>query len=274
MTRFAKTATLLSILCVAAASGTAARAEGGGLLGWVHGEWALTVGATGLVAPDFEGGKDLMFRAAPVISLGKAGPEARFVSRNDNISISLFDDSMVRAGITGKVLFPRDEDDSDALEGLDPVRWGAEIGGFAEIYPLDWLRVRGEVRQGIRAHNGLVADLSADAFHDVTETVRVSAGPRVSFASEDYFDTYYGVTAQESIDSGLSPYVPDGGGVKSYGFGGAVNWKTTDKINTSLFGEYARLTGSAADSSLVKERGSRDQFRFGVSATYRFDFTM
>lgn len=272
MTRFAKTFGLLSVLCVATAS--AAQAEEGGLFGWVHGDWALTVGATGLVAPDFEGGKDLMFRASPIISLGKAGPEARFVSRNDNISISLLEDTAVRAGITGKVVFPRDDDDSDALRGLDPVRWGAEVGGFAEIYPLDWLRVRGEIRQGIRAHHGLVADVSADAFHNVTETVRVSAGPRVSFASEDYFDTYYGVNAQESFDSGLSQYNPDGGGVKSVGFGGAVTWKATDKINTSVFGEYSRLMSEAADSSLVEERGSRNQFMLGVSASYRFDFTM
>ena len=38
-------------------------------------------------------------------------------------------------------------------------------------------------------------------------------------------------------------------------------------------GEYARLLGPAADSSLVKERGSPDQFTVGVSASYRFDST-
>jgi outer membrane scaffolding protein for murein synthesis (MipA/OmpV family) len=32
--------------------------------------------------------------------------------------------------------------------------------------------------------------------------------------------------------------------------------------------------GPAADSSIVRERGSRNQFTMGVSATYRFDFTM
>jgi outer membrane scaffolding protein for murein synthesis (MipA/OmpV family) len=32
--------------------------------------------------------------------------------------------------------------------------------------------------------------------------------------------------------------------------------------------------GPAADSSLVKERGSPDQFTVGVSASYRFDFKM
>ena len=32
--------------------------------------------------------------------------------------------------------------------------------------------------------------------------------------------------------------------------------------------------GPAADSSLVKQRGSVNQLMFGLSATYRFDFTL
>jgi outer membrane scaffolding protein for murein synthesis (MipA/OmpV family) len=244
-----------------------------GFFDWVHGDWYLSLGAAGSMAPEFEGSDKLIFRAAPMISLGKKGPEARFASRNDNISLALHDGGSVRAGAVGKIVFPRDEDDSDDLKGLDPVKWGGEVGGFAEVYPTDWLRVRGEVRQGFRAHHGVVADVAADAFKDVTETVRVSGGPRVSMASADYFDTYYGVDAEESRKSGLKEYDP-GGGFKSIGVGGAVTWKATDKLTASLYGEYARLVGAAADSSLVKERGSVDQFMVGLSTAYRFDFTV
>jgi outer membrane scaffolding protein for murein synthesis (MipA/OmpV family) len=148
-----------------------------------------------------------------------------------------------------------------------------EAGGFAEYYPTDWLRLRGEVRLGVHAYHGVVADLFADAFTDLTPTLRLSGGPRLSLASAGYFEAYYGVDAQESAASGLAVYSP-GGGLKSAGFGGALTWQATDKITTSLFGEYSRLLGPAADSSLVKERGSANQFLFGVSATYRLDFTL
>ncbi len=245
--------------------------ESGGLFGWIHGDWKLILGATGMMAPDFEGSKDWMFEVSPIISIGKAGPEARFTSRNDGISLSFYDNGRVRAGATGKIIFERDSDDD--LEGLDPVRFGAEIGGFAEIYPTDWLRVRGEVMQGIRSHTGVVADIRVDAFKDITPSVRVSGGPRISFASADYFESYYGVNATEAANSGLSQYDPDGG-IKSIGVGGAYDWKTTEKLTTSVFGEYSRLMGPAADSSLVEERGSPNQFTLGVSAAYRFDFTM
>lgn len=238
---------------------------------WISGDWYLTLGATGLVAPDFEGGKKYMFSAQPIISLGKVGPEARFTSRNDNISLGLIDDGSVRAGLTGKFIFSRDS--KDELKGLDPVRWGGELGGFFEFYPLDWVRARAELRHGIRAHDGFVADIAADAFYDVTPTVRISGGPRVSFASSDYFDAYYGVNAREAAASGLSEYHP-GGGVKSAGLGGAITWKVTEPMTASVFTEYSRLMGPAADSSLVQERGDRNQWTFGVSTTYRFNFTM
>lgn len=235
-----------------AAAGSASAENAGGPLGWVHGDWRLTVGVTGMVAPNFAGGQKYMFSASPIISLGKAGPEARFTSRNDNISLSLYDNGAVRAGFVGKILFERNADDADELIGLDPVRWGGEAGGFAEIYPTDWLRVRGEVRQGIRAHDGVVADLAVDAFMDVTPTIR---GPA------------------ESAASGLTAYKP-GGGLKSAGVGGAIDWQMTEQVTTSLFADYARLLGPAADSSLVRERGSENQFTVGVSARYRFDFSM
>lgn len=262
-----------SALAVMIAFGIPAAAGAGeGVGGWLSGDWYLTVGATGLVAPDFEGGKKYMLSATPIISLGKAGNPVRFSSRNDNISLALVDQGDLRAGVAGKFLW-RQDNDEDALRGLDPVRWGGEIGGFFEFYPLDWVRMRAEMRHGIRAHKGIVADIAVDAFHDVTPEIRLSGGPRVSFASARYFDAYYGVDADESLRSGLSEYHA-GGGVRAIGLGGAITWKVSDPITTSLFGEYSRLMGPAADSSIVRERGTRDQFTLGVSATYRFDFKM
>nr|WP_309083321.1 MipA/OmpV family protein [Chelativorans sp.] len=237
------------------------------------GDWYLTVGAVGLVAPKFEGAERRAFTIQPIISLGRQGSSVPFSSRNDNISLAFIDTQTFRAGIAGKLVFRRDGDTADELEGLDPVRFGVEVGGFAEVYPTDWLRIRGEVRRGFRSHEGIVADVAADAFTDLTPTLRLSGGPRISFASQEYFDAHYGVDAEDAVESGLSRYDP-GGGIKSVGAGGALTWQTTEKITTSIFAEYERLMGPAADSSLVEERGSANQLSFGLSATYRFDFSL
>jgi outer membrane scaffolding protein for murein synthesis (MipA/OmpV family) len=242
--------------------------------GWFSGEWSLTVGAAGSVAPEFEGSDEYGFFAQPLISLGRRDTLKRFESRNDSASFAIIDTGVVSFGPALAVVLPRDEDDSDDLRGLDDVPWGVEPGLFLNVFPTDWARLRAEIRKGFHAHEGIVADFYADAFTNITPTIQVSGGPRLSLATEDYFETYYGVTPNEAIASGLSPFEPDGGGLRSAGVGGAVTWHTTDKVTTSVFAEYRRLLGDAADSSLVEERGSPNQFLIGVSATYRFDFAM
>lgn len=240
---------------------------------WFSGDWSLTLGAAGLLVPEYEGDDTYRFVMQPLVSLGLQGTQRRFSSRNDNISLGLIDTGTFRAGPTGKLVFSRDGGDSADIAGLDPIRFGVEVGGFAEFYPTDWMRLRGEVRHGIRAHSGVVADIAADVFMNLTPEVQVSAGPRLSYANDNYFDSYYGVSLAESGASGLAPYNP-GSGVRSVGLGGAIKWDVTDHIQTSVFAEYSRLTGPAADSSLVRQRGSKNQLLFGLSASYRFDFTL
>ncbi|WP_413992977.1 MipA/OmpV family protein [Labrys okinawensis] len=238
------------------------------------GGWSLTLGAQATVGPSYEGASNMGFLAAPMVSLGRSGAGPVFTSRNDNPGLAVFDSGNFQIGPVAKILFERTDSASNDLRGLKDVPWGGELGLFMNYYPSNWLRLRAEVRQGIRAHHGVVADLAADAFYDITPTWRISGGPRISAASESYYEAYYGVSLAESLASGLNIYHPDGGGIKSVGVGGALTWKATDKITTSAFAEYSRLTGPAADSSLVRERGNVNQLLLGVSATYRFDFTV
>lgn len=265
---------LLAGLLAASAPGTAGAVDiSHRLQSWFSGDWYLEVGGAGFIAPDYDGSDEYDWQFSPIISLGKAGKEEPFSSRNDNISLGLIDTGTFRAGPAGRFVMSRDSDDYDDLRGLNDVDFGVEVGAFAEYYPIDWLRLRGELRRGFSAHEGVVADFNVDAFTDITPALRISGGPRISWASSKYFDAYYGVDAAESAASGLAEYSP-GSGLNSVGVGGAIDWKTTDRLTTSLFGEYWRLQGPAADSSLVEERGSANQFLLGVSAKYRFDFKL
>ena len=84
---------------------------------------------------------------------------------------------------------------------MKKVKWGAEAGGFVEVYPTDFIRARAEVRQGIRSHDGVVADLAVDAFTDVAPDLQLSGGPRATFATSGYYDAYYGVNAKQAAAS-------------------------------------------------------------------------
>ncbi|OLP56695.1 scaffolding protein [Rhizobium rhizosphaerae] len=237
------------------------------------GDWALTLGGSVANAPAFYGARDRRFVFSPILSIGRQSKLDRFVSRNDSASLPLYDSGRVSFGLAGRFLAARDENTSEDLHGLEDVRFGGEVGAFAQAYPTDWLRTRVEVRHGIRSHHGTVLDLQADAYTDITPTLRISGGPRATYASSAFGRAYYGVNGEQAAASGLDPYDP-GSGWQSVGAGGALTWKATDKVETSAFVEYRRMIGTAADSSLVRQKGSENQLTVGLSASYRFDFTL
>lgn len=237
------------------------------------GDWNLTLGGAGISAPSYEGADDRKLSFQPIISLGRQGAGPRFSSRNDSASIGLLETDAVRAGVAGRLIMKRDEDTSKDLEGLSEVKMGGELGGFVDVYPTDFLRLRGEARQGIRSHDGVVADVSADAFTDIAPDIQLSGGPRARYATSGYSKAYYGVNAAESAASGYSEYDPDGGW-QSVGAGAALTWSATDRLSTSAFAEYKRLVGPAGESSLVQEGGSKNQVLVGVSASYKFGFSL
>jgi outer membrane protein len=237
------------------------------------GDWYLTLGGSGFTAPKYLGDDANKLRFSPIISIGKSGPAARFLSRNDSAAVALIDQGAFRAGIAGKLIMPRDSGDSSELRGMKKIKLGGELGGFVDIYPTDWVRVRGELRQGIRSHSGVVADLAVDAFTDIAPNLRWSGGPRATWVSAKTNERYFGVSSAQSAAGGPSPYSPDGG-LQSVGLGTALTWKATENMELATFAEYKRLTGDAGESSLIRERGSKNQYLIGVSASYKFGFNV
>jgi outer membrane protein len=232
--------------------------------------WNVSLGVGVGVAPAFLGAKRGEASFRPIISIGR-GLGGRWLSvADDNIGIGLIEGDNWRAGVAGKLLWERRALDHSELLGLGNVRFGGEIGGFAEFYPLPWLRARGELRHGVSAHEALMGDLKLDAFTRLDERWIVSAGPRVSFAGRDFTQTYLGVTPQQSLQSGL-PVFKAGHGLLSYGAAAQVTYKWTSRLESSVFLQASRLAGDAAESPLVKQRGSPNQFSVGSSLRWTFD---
>jgi outer membrane protein len=132
-----------------------------------------------------------------------------------------------------------------------------------------WLRTRAEVRQGWGGHDGIVADLFADAIAPISQQLTLSAGPRITLASTAATAPYFSVTAAQAA-SGL-PLYDAKGGVRSVGAGAKARYLWNKQWGTHVFVEYERLTGDAGNSPIVTMRGSRDQLSFGAGVTYSFD---
>ncbi|PPD16207.1 MAG: hypothetical protein CTY25_02045 [Methylobacterium sp.] len=235
--------------------------------------WNVTVGASVGAGPSYFGSNRYSASVSPIFSFQR-GVGSRWLSvADDNIAFGLIGGQNWRAGFTGKFLGERRESRDFALRGLGNVGFGAEIGGFAEYYPLPWLRARAELRRGFAAHEALVGDLKLDFFTRFDDRWTVSIGPRVTLAGRDFTQTYLGVNAAQSARSGL-PQFRAGDGILSYGLHAQVTYQWTPRFETSLFVEATRLAGDAARSPLIRQRGSENQVTVGTSLRWTIDTGM
>jgi MipA family protein len=232
--------------------------------------WNVTIGAQLGAAPAFLGSKDFRPSIAPAFSIGR-GLGSRWLSvTDDNIGIGLVEGDFWRAGVAGKLLWGRNASSHTELRGLGDIRFGGEVGGFAEIYPLSWLRARAELRHGIFAHDALTGDLKLDAFTRLGERWTLSAGPRLALAGRDFTQTYLGVTYEQALRSGL-PQFNTADGVLSYGAAAQVAYQWTPRLESTAYVQANRLAGDAAKSPLVMQRGTRDQLSVGVATRWTID---
>jgi outer membrane protein len=98
--------------------------------------------------------------------------------------------------------------------------------------------------------------------------MNISAG--ISFASDDYNDTYYGVSGSDVAlfpSLGGSRYQADGG-INSARFvvGGVM--PLSKKWSVVAGALYESLMGDAEDSPVVSERGDSDQWLYGIALGY------
>lgn len=237
----------------------------------LSGNWTATVGIGGEYRPDFQGSKNWMLIPIPIIAVRRAGSVGGFRGPRDGASIALIDFGDLRVGPAAKFVAARNSKDHSELSGLGDVKAAFELGGFVEYYAVDWLRLRGELRQGIGGHQGAVADVSADFIVPLIDRLTISAGPRFTWKSTKAVAPYFGVDAVHSLTSGL-PVFEAKGGANSVGFGSQVTYRINPQWEVRAYVEYEKLLGAAADSPLVTRRGSSNQTTVGLGASYSFDF--
>ena len=167
----------------------------------------------------------------------------------------------------------RDASKSNELEGMDDVDWALEVG-LGVAYRYDWIRGFAEIRQGFNGYSGQVAEFGVDFIANPTENLELMVGPRAGWGSEDYMQTYFGITSKEALASPNfdSKYDADAG-FNSVGIAATASYGLTEDVTFHLRGGWDRLIGDAGDSPIVKE-GSENQFYGGAGLSYEFDFSL
>ncbi|MGB7036375.1 MAG: MipA/OmpV family protein [Xanthobacteraceae bacterium] len=242
-------------------------------------DWIVTVGLEGRIIPAFPGASDkkLGWSALPLFSIRKQGEPPDFFGPRDSFSFSVINTPTFQFGPAVQIVNQRKASDYAQTNGLADVDYAAQVGAFANFWPLPWLRLRGEARQGIGGETGVTGDVFLDAVVPIGQWT-LSAGPRVTLQTAAATSPYFSITAAQAttanlLQPGLAPLTAyhDGGGLYSYGAGTQLQYAFNETWTAHAFVEYQRLTGSAADSPLVTQRGSPNQFIYGLGATYSFN---
>ena len=163
----------------------------------------------------------------------------------------------------------RDANDHDALRGMDDISRAGEIG-FQVAYDQGPARGYIALRKGFGGHKGLVGEFGARYQYAATDRLTITPRAEAQFGSDDFTETYFGVTADESITSGYDAYAP-GGGIYSAAIGVEARYAVTDTM--AVLGEfrYTRLLGDAADSPIVQDK-DQPSVRLGVVRRFSFGF--
>ncbi|MEP3027007.1 MAG: MipA/OmpV family protein [Pseudoruegeria sp.] len=160
----------------------------------------------------------------------------------------------------------RDSTEYSELAGLDDVDWAWELG-LGAGYEAEDYRFYGVVRYGLIGHNAFVGEIGADYIVRPADGWTLTAGPRLLLGSGDYTDTYFGITGDESVSSGLAAYDPDGGLVEA-GLEVSARYDFNERWGVEGILSYNKLLGDAADSPIV-EQGSDEILRLEVGLTRR-----
>jgi MipA family protein len=239
-------------------------------------DWIVTIGGELRVNPQWPGAPDGTFWpfGSPLFSIRKAGTPPDYFGPRDSFGFPIVDFGQFKLGPAAKLVWDRRASEDKALNGLGDVDYALQVGGFAEYWMAPWLRLRGEARQGFGGETGVTGDLFLDTVVPSGQ-FRFSAGPRLTVQSAAAVGPYFSITQAQSLGSTVAglpalPVYHADGGLYSYGAGTQTEYFFDKQWAAHAFVEYERLTGSAADSPLVTQRGSPNQLTFGLGATYAF----
>ena len=224
----------------------------------------IELGAGGRLQPEYEGASDYEVSPFPIISLEYLNvPGLVEIGERDGAGDGF------SIGPSFSYVGERDPDDHPELLGLDTVDATYQLGvriGYESTYG----EVYGKARYAFGGADGFVGEVGANAIARPIDTVELKVGPRLSFASADYMDAYFGVSAAESAASvsGLAPFDPDGG-IKSAGVAATARYEFQPNWFLNADASWDRLVGDAGDSPIV-DVGDENQYTFGLGLSRRF----
>ncbi|WP_420144600.1 MipA/OmpV family protein [Sphingobium sp.] len=251
---------------------------------------SLTIGAGIAAIPSYEGSDD--YRVMPLVQARGKVHDFSFWTRGTSLYVDAIPDPTgtgvdFELGPMVNVRLDRTSrkqirDDAVRLLGKRDV--AVEVGGFVGIgktgvitSDYDNLSARIAVAKDVAgAHGSYVVTPTVEYFTPLSPTAFVGAGLSAEYVGKKYGRTYFDISPAESAASGLAPYdrAGRGSGFRRLNFNLSAGKSLSGDLRKgwAIFGVagYARILGKYADSPIVADAGSRNQFVGAIGVGYTF----
>ena len=228
--------------------------------------------------PDYEGGDDYEAVIAPFgrynwatgryVSLGGTSGTEKAGRLKANI-IAKDQSNVWEFGPLLQYRKKRDDLDNNRVDKMKEVDAATEAGAFVGFKSGSLSASVSYATDVSSEHDGYLWYMNGGYALPVNDQFSMKLGVHLTWADDDYMDTYFGVSGKDSARSGFSKYSASSG-FKDYGIG----LTGTYKFNQSwgLLGNvgYSRMINDAEDSPLVNNAGDENQYEAVLAVTYHF----
>jgi len=225
--------------------------------------YGFDLGIGGIVRPAYEGSDDEKLRAMPMVRGFYNTNIGRFSLGENGLawSIPLYS---FEVGASLGYDRGRKESASPDLAGLGDIKRSA-TGGLFGVYhrgPLD-LRVSGKTTLSSNNRSSATMDIGAGYHIKLSERWMLTPGIGATWANSHYMQRYFGVTDEQSYNSGLPEFHAESGW-KNAGVGLNVMYRLSKSWGLMADVRHNVLLGDAADSPVTHKK-NQDSAMLGIS---------
>jgi outer membrane scaffolding protein for murein synthesis (MipA/OmpV family) len=249
-----------------AAGGMAAAGQGidgDGLEGYFwYDDVAISLGASALVVPQYQGASNYEFTGFPLIDLDYK--KILFLSTQRGLGVQ----GRVGPLVVGtRLTYDFGRDNENYIKYMSNLAGSVDAGLFARLIFGGWaINLDGQSAITQQGHNGTFGGVSLAYFYRDLPFWEFLTRGGVGFADANYMNAYFGVTQGEANKTGFAPYQP-GGGYKDANFAftatytGIKHWKILSTAGVSVLGDKPK------ESDVVR---ATTQYRLMLGLLYVF----
>ncbi|MFA9388053.1 MAG: MipA/OmpV family protein, partial [Methyloceanibacter sp.] len=187
----------------------------------------------------------------------------------DDIRVRVLGGQRLQLGAVTGYITDRDQNDGDKLRGWGNVEGGLVLGAYS-AFSVGEIQFDAAILEKVTGDDsGFEMRFGVETTQKLTERTTIVARVGTTFGSEDYMQTYFGITPTQAARSKAAvPVYSADAGIKDVFLQLGATVALSDRWLLKAGGRYGRLLGEAADSPIVE---TENQLSAVLGLGYRFN---